>query len=96
MSVLGSIPFPLVGGHPKPSTVLAVLPLAVVFAHLIPYLLDPFKQRRIPGPFLAKFSDLWIGWTASQGHRSDVVHELHEKYGIVPVRVHATRHSNTL
>lgn len=85
MSVLGSISFPLVGSRPDPSTALAALPVAFILAHLIPYLLDPFSQRRIPGPLLAKFSDLWLGWTASQGHRSDVVHELHEKYGTAPV-----------
>lgn len=83
MSVLALISFPLVGGNPKPSTVLAALPVAVILAHLIPYLLDPFNQRRIPGPLLAKFTDLWLGWTTSQGHRSEVVHELHEKYGTV-------------
>ncbi|KAF9231318.1 cytochrome P450 [Melanogaster broomeanus] len=66
---------------PKLLAALAVLPVAVVLAHIIPYLADPFNQRRIPGPLLAKFSDLWIGWTASQGHRSDIVHELHKKYG---------------
>jgi len=32
-------------------------------------------------PFFAKFSDIWLGWVASHGHRSDVVHELHKKYG---------------
>lgn len=59
----------------------ALLPLAVVFAHLIPYLTDPFHQRSIPGPFLAKFSDIWLGWVSSRGHRSDIVHELHKKHG---------------
>ncbi|KAH0826593.1 cytochrome P450 [Lanmaoa asiatica] len=77
MTVLGSI----AGNDSKMSTALVALPVVVIFAHLIPYLRDPFNQRRIPGPFLAKFSDLWLGWTASQGHRSDTVHELHEKHG---------------
>lgn len=58
-----------------------LLPLAVVIAHLVPYLTDPFNQRSIPGPFLAKFSDIWLGWVSSLSHRSDVVHELHKKYG---------------
>lgn len=85
MSVLGSITFPLVGNDSRLSTALAALPVAVILAHLVPYFLDPFKQRRIPGPFLARFSDFWLGWIASQGHRSEVVHELHQKYGTVPV-----------
>ncbi|KAI6040942.1 cytochrome P450 [Pisolithus marmoratus] len=60
---------------------LTLLPLAVVFTHLVPYLTDPFNQRFIPGPFLAKFSDIWLGRVSSLGHRSDVVHELHKRYG---------------
>lgn len=71
-------------GIPSGDTVIklsTLLPLAVVFAHLVPYLTDPFNQRSIPGPFLAKFSDIWLGWVSSLGHRSDVVHELHKKYG---------------
>ncbi|KIJ61578.1 hypothetical protein HYDPIDRAFT_96462 [Hydnomerulius pinastri MD-312] len=79
MSALNLIP--LAGADFKLSTILAVLPVAVVLTHIVPYLADPFNQRRVPGPLLAKFSDLWLGWTASQGHRSDVVHELHKKYG---------------
>jgi len=81
MDVLGSISFPPVTNNSKLATALAALPVTVVLAHLISYLLDPFNQRRIPGPFLAKFSDLWLGWTTSQGHRSENVHELHKKYG---------------
>jgi benzoate 4-monooxygenase len=53
-----------------------------LLAHLIPYLKDRYNQRSIPGPFLARFSDIWLGWVASQGHRSDVVHQLHNKYGM--------------
>lgn len=66
-------------------TVLTLLLSTVVFVHLVPFIADPFSQRRIPGPFLAKFSDLWLGWVTSHGHRSDVVHELHKKYGTVPM-----------
>lgn len=88
MGVLGSISLPPVASDSKfVATTLAAVPVAVILAHFVPYLLDPFGQRRIPGPFLAKFSDLWLGWTASQGHRSEVVHELHEKYGTVPVEI---------
>ncbi|KAF9225866.1 cytochrome P450 [Gyrodon lividus] len=80
-SMLTLNPLQVVTNGLRPSTVLALLPTAVVLAHIIPYLVDPFKQRRIPGPLLAKFSDIWLGWIASQGHRSDVVHELHKKHG---------------
>ena len=87
MDVLGSISFkfpPLVNDSRLPAA-LATLPVAFILAHFIPYFFDSFNQRRIPGPFLARFSDAWLGWVASQGHRSEVVHELHQKYGSVLV-----------
>ena len=53
----------------------------VLVAHVVPYFADPYAIRLYPGPFLAKFTDLWLGRVAIQGHRSEVVHELHNKYG---------------
>jgi benzoate 4-monooxygenase len=61
---------------------LLLIPLPILLAHVISYLRDPYNQRSIQGPFLARFSDVWLGWVASQGHRSDVVHQLHRKYGM--------------
>jgi len=49
--------------------------------HVVPYIVDPYKARKYPGPFLAKFSDAWLGWVSKKGHRSEVVHNLHKKYG---------------
>ncbi|KAF8888565.1 cytochrome P450 monooxygenase [Infundibulicybe gibba] len=66
---------------PDLSTLAFLVPAAVVLAHLIPYFLDPHGIRLYPGPFLAKFSDIWLGWVAKQGHRSEVVHKMHQKYG---------------
>ncbi|KDQ19990.1 hypothetical protein BOTBODRAFT_27392 [Botryobasidium botryosum FD-172 SS1] len=73
---------PVVLLHPaySPFTVVAL----VVLAHVAPYLADAFgynKQPSIPGPWLAKFSDAWLGWVAAQGSRSEVVHQQHLKYG---------------
>ncbi|KAH7920155.1 cytochrome P450 [Leucogyrophana mollusca] len=67
--------------HVDPATILVTFPVIVVLAHAIPYFIDRFNQRAIPGPLLARFSDVWLGWVSSQGHRSDVVHELHNRYG---------------
>ncbi|KAH7923089.1 cytochrome P450 [Leucogyrophana mollusca] len=67
--------------HVSLTTVLVLFPGLVLLAHVVPYFVDQFNQRSIPGPFLAKFSDAWLGWVSSQGHRSDVVHELHKRYG---------------
>ncbi|EGO03853.1 hypothetical protein SERLA73DRAFT_102157 [Serpula lacrymans var. lacrymans S7.3] len=63
------------------TTALAGVPIIFILVHVFPYLADPFKQRAIPGPLLAKFSDAWLGWVSSQGHRSEVVHKMHLKYG---------------
>ncbi|KAG6829974.1 hypothetical protein H0H92_002779 [Tricholoma furcatifolium] len=57
--------------------------VALMLAHLVPYLWDSHNLRSIPGPFLAKFSDLWLGIVSAQGHRSEIVHKLHQKYGPV-------------
>ncbi|KAJ7211186.1 cytochrome P450 monooxygenase [Mycena pura] len=67
-----------------PSTLLvaaAALPVVVVGLHLAIYLIDPYAIRRYPGPFLAKFSDAWLGYISQQGHRSEVIHKMHLKYG---------------
>ncbi|KAF7344377.1 Cytochrome P450 monooxygenase [Mycena sanguinolenta] len=61
--------------------VLAAVPVVVVLVHLLIYLVDPYGIRHYPGPFLAKFSDAWLGYISKQGHRSEVIHEMHLKYG---------------
>jgi benzoate 4-monooxygenase len=57
------------------------VPAAFILAHLVPYLLDPHGLRKYPGPFFAKFTDVWLGWVCKNGHRSEIVHEMHKKYG---------------
>ncbi|KAJ6570988.1 cytochrome P450 monooxygenase [Mycena vulgaris] len=61
--------------------VVAAVPAVLVLVHLAIYLVDPYGIRKYPGPFLAKFSDAWLGWISQQGHRSEVIHEMHLKYG---------------
>jgi len=65
--------------HPS-SLALAGTSLVVLW-HLVPWLYDTHGTRSIPGPFIAKFSDIWLGLVAKNGHRSEVVHQLHLKYG---------------
>jgi len=60
---------------------LSLLVAVVVLGHLVPYIVDPHALKSYPGPLLAKLSDLWLGRVAVDGHRSEVVHELHKKYG---------------
>ena len=53
----------------------------VVLVHIVPYVLDAHGIRAFPGPFWAKFTDLWLGKVAAGGHRSEHIYRLHEKYG---------------
>jgi benzoate 4-monooxygenase len=59
----------------------------VLAVHLVPYIADQRGIKTIPGPWLAKFTDAWLGRVAARGHKSDVVRELHRQYGgsIFPV-----------
>ncbi|THG98239.1 hypothetical protein EW145_g7458, partial [Phellinidium pouzarii] len=65
-----------------PLTLCAALPPIVLLGLLVPYLVDPhcIRSNGITGPLLARFSNVWLGYVAAQGHRSEVVHELHDKY----------------
>lgn len=79
MAIL-QLPFPLLH-HVHPATILILVPALVLLVHFIPWLVDPHGLRSFPGPRLARFSDLWLGRVAKHGHRSQVVHQMHEKYG---------------
>ncbi|KXN92561.1 Benzoate 4-monooxygenase [Leucoagaricus sp. SymC.cos] len=59
------------------------IPGAILAIHLIPWLWDPHGIRNYPGPLLAKFSDIWLAYVSKKGHRSEVIHEAHRKYGPV-------------
>ncbi|KAK0202176.1 cytochrome P450 monooxygenase [Desarmillaria ectypa] len=63
-----------------PTAVVTAIVLAVL-VHLVPYLIDSHRLRSYPGPLVAKFSDAWLACIAYQGRRSEVVHDLHRKYG---------------
>jgi benzoate 4-monooxygenase len=60
---------------------LILIPTLVVAGHIFAWVVDPHRVRSYPGPLLAKFSDAWLGYIAAHGHRSEVVHKMHEKYG---------------
>ncbi|KAJ7898594.1 cytochrome P450 monooxygenase [Mycena olivaceomarginata] len=64
-----------------PVAALFALLIAIILLHVTIYLLDPYGLRQYPGPLLAKFTDAWLGWAVQQGHRSEVIHKLHKKYG---------------
>ena len=55
--------------------------LVVLAIHLVPYVVDAHGIKSIPGPWLAKFTDAWLGRVAAGGLRSEVIHEMHKQYG---------------
>lgn len=63
------------------TTILSASALVILAVHLVPYVVDTHGIRSIPGPWLAKFTDAWLGRVAARGHRSEVVHEMHKEYG---------------
>jgi len=63
------------------STLLLTIPAAVLLCYVVPWLVDPNDIRKYPGPFMARFTDLWLVYTSSQGRRSEVIHGCHLKYG---------------
>lgn len=67
--------------HADLLTVVASILVLVVLVHLVPYLVDSHGLRSYPGPLIAKFSDAWLGYVSYKGHRSEVVHDLHMRYG---------------
>ena len=60
---------------------LLIIPCLILAGHFIYFIIDPHCIRSYPGPLLAKLSDAWLGYVAAHGHRSEVVHGLHQQYG---------------
>lgn len=56
---------------------------AVAAFYLYPFFVTYSSLRSIPGPLLARLSDLWLFSTARRGKRFQLVHEAHKKYGPV-------------
>lgn len=54
---------------------------SVIAYHVFYYFLDPHGLKKYPGPFWAKFSDVWLGYQARKGDKYLTVHNLHKKYG---------------
>ncbi|KAJ4470810.1 cytochrome P450 monooxygenase pc-bph [Lentinula aciculospora] len=68
----------------NPLATAGIVVVGFLFTHiLLPYFLDLHSLRKfsIPGPRMAALSDLWLGYYSANGHRSEVVHALHERYG---------------
>ncbi|KAK0501634.1 cytochrome P450 monooxygenase [Armillaria luteobubalina] len=67
--------------HTDLSTAITAVTVLAVLVHLVPYLTDSNRLRSYPGPLIAKFSDAWLAYVSHQGRRSEIIHDLHRKYG---------------
>jgi benzoate 4-monooxygenase len=60
---------------------LYTIPIALLLFYLVPYFTSNTTLRDIPGPFAAKFTNLWLLLQARQGKRYQSVDEAHRKHG---------------
>jgi benzoate 4-monooxygenase len=57
------------------------IPVLLILYWLVPYLTSNIEIRNVPGPFFAKFTNLWLLTQARQGKRYLSVDQAHKKYG---------------
>ncbi|KAK7920730.1 Benzoate 4-monooxygenase [Apiospora marii] len=62
---------------------LALLPLALVFYYAVPYFTTFGHLRKIPAPFPASWTNLWLLYVCRRGKRYLSVDEIHKKLGPV-------------
>jgi hypothetical protein len=58
---------------------LFLIPIGLLTSYILTYLRSPLKE--VPGPFLAKFSDLWRFFNHYSRSHIETQKALHEKYG---------------
>ena len=56
--------------------------LVPVLYYLLPYIRNP-SLAKVPAPFPAQFSNLWLMWQVRHGRRYQAVDDLHTKLGKV-------------
>lgn len=56
-------------------------PLWILLYYFVPYFTTYKHLRHIPGPFIAKFSKLWLAHHSRKGQRYAAVHSAHKRYG---------------
>ncbi|PCH44288.1 cytochrome P450 monooxygenase pc-bph [Wolfiporia cocos MD-104 SS10] len=81
MSLLGDIAPQTLDYVGKLTFWLASIPIVIIAAHIVSYLLDPLGLRAFPGPIFARFTSGWLPWIISQNRWSVTVDRLHQKYG---------------
>lgn len=59
------------------------IPVWFILYYTIPYFTTHKALSRVPGPFPAKFSNLWVALSARRGQKFAAVDSAHRKYGKV-------------
>lgn len=67
----------------SPVTIAIALPLWLAFYYIVPYFTTYRYLSCVPGPFLARFSNIWIGLSARRGQKFAAIDSAHRKYGKV-------------
>jgi benzoate 4-monooxygenase len=62
---------------------LVTLPIWLTLYYVLPYFTTYRYLARVPGPLVAKFSNIWVGLGARQGKKFARVDSAHRKYGKV-------------
>jgi len=65
---------------------LLLIPLYLAVYYILPYLTTYSYLSSIPGPVTAKFSNIWLAFSARRGQKFAAVDWAHRKYGKI-VRV---------
>lgn len=55
--------------------------IGLLLFFIVPYITSNTALRSVPGPFIAKFTNLWLLLQARQGKRYLSVDAAHKKYG---------------
>jgi len=58
-----------------------VIPIGLFIFYVVPYFTANRALKNIPGPFAAKFTNLWLMFQARRGIRYKIVDGAHKKYG---------------
>ncbi|KAI4743710.1 cytochrome p450 benzoate 4-monooxygenase [Aureobasidium sp. EXF-12298] len=58
-------------------------PLWILQYYILPYLTTFSPLHHIPGPFLARFSNIWLAYHSRKGKRYTAIHTAHQRYGAV-------------
>ncbi|KAJ5595002.1 Cytochrome P450 [Penicillium hispanicum] len=67
----------------SPWTMAVTVPLWFILFYTIPYFTTYRALSKVPGPFLAKFSNIWVGLSARRGQKFAAVDQAHRTHGKV-------------